>query len=263
MQKIRRSACRACGGGGQAARIPSLHHDSDPHRNRLWMDGPPGVPAVPVDGTGRRGGHRGIRDPADRAGRLHRMRVARCVTHGPDLRVTAVPGVDLRPILGLSGLSAASGPYPGVASSCSADGPRSRRGSRAGPRAARRSTGRYSSAVSGRGAAASWSRRGLRAGSLCAPVAGRVWRPRAERSACRSRVSLPRAVSTGLPVPGAWHMCSRGTCGVLRPHPCTGRRCSCGSQAAIRVRRPGGCNGDYPGPQAVIARSFSDRCLAR
>jgi putative ABC transport system permease protein len=38
-------------------------------------------------------------------------------TLGPDVRVTAVPGVDLRAALSVSGLEAASGPYPGVASS--------------------------------------------------------------------------------------------------------------------------------------------------
>jgi hypothetical protein len=39
----------------------------------------------------------------------------------PDLQVTALPGVDLRPLLGLPGLAASSGPFPAAATSVRAD----------------------------------------------------------------------------------------------------------------------------------------------
>ena len=38
-------------------------------------------------------------------------------TSAPDMRVTALSGIDLAPVMSLPGVSAASGPYPGVATS--------------------------------------------------------------------------------------------------------------------------------------------------
>jgi hypothetical protein len=43
-------------------------------------------------------------------------------SHRADLQITALPGVDLRPVLALPGLAAASGPFPGAATSIQAPG---------------------------------------------------------------------------------------------------------------------------------------------
>ena len=51
------------------------------------------------------------------AGRGGEAVCASTPANAPDLQVTALPGVDLRPLLALPGLAASSGPFPGAATS--------------------------------------------------------------------------------------------------------------------------------------------------
>jgi hypothetical protein len=183
-------------------------------------------------------------------------------TQGPDLRVTAVPGVDLRPILALSGLSAASGPYPGVASSIESGGTevstwiegRPARGAAVDrPFLVSGSWARPGGVVVEQGLA---RRLGLRVGQRArvATTEGmrslRVTGIAATTSVARTAGTrglayvLPRDLRTVAPAP------VRGSTVLLR----TGG--DSGVLAGWLAQR-------YPGPQAVIARSFSDRCTPR
>lgn len=184
-------------------------------------------------------------------------------TQGPDLRVTALPGVDLRPVLGLSGLSAASGPYPGVASSMQRGGTEISTWIEGRP--ARGAAVDRPFLVSG-----SWTRRGgvvveqglarrlglrtgrrVRVATTGGTLGLRVSGIAATSSVTRARgisglaYVLPRDLRRVAPAP------VRGSTVLLR----MGGRDSAG-YAAWLARR-------YPGPQAVIARSFSGRCLPR
>jgi hypothetical protein len=184
-------------------------------------------------------------------------------THGPDLQVTAVPGVDLTPVLGLPGLSAASGPYPGVASSLRHGGTEISTWIEARP--ARGAAVDRPVIVSGE-----WPRRGggvvveqglarrlrlqtgrrVRVVTTRGPLALRVTGIAATSSASRTgHVSgLAFVVPQDLHrvAPAAVH----GSTVLL----------DVGSGNAALVA--GWLQQRYPGPQAVIDRSFSDRCVA-
>jgi hypothetical protein len=183
-------------------------------------------------------------------------------TQGPDLRVTAVPGVDLRPILALSGLSAASGPYPGVASSIESGGTevstwiegRPARGAAVDrPFLVSGSWARPGGVVVEQGLA---RRLGLRVGQRArvATTEGmrslRVTGIAATTSVARTAGTrglayvLPRDLRTVAPAP------VRGSTVLLRT----------GGDSGVLA---GWLAQSYPGPQAVIARSFSDRCTPR
>ena len=261
MQEIRRSGWRACGCAARRRRAYRSHHDPDAQRHGLRMDRPAGIPAFPVGGIGLRRGKRGGGDVADRAGLEHRLPAAR--PRHPRAR----PARDRAFPAWTCGRSSVSPdcPLPRVRIPASrarwrAAGPRSRPGSKAGPRTARPSTGRSSSAAPGRAPAASSSSRDSRGGSACGSGSGRAWRPRTGCGACGSRVSRRPAALLAPPALGASHMCSRGTCALSRLRLCTARPCCCGSAEATPVRSAGWLAQRYPGPQAVIARSFSDRC---
>ena len=184
-------------------------------------------------------------------------------TQGPDLRVTALPGVDLRPVLALSGLSAASGPYPGVASSMQRGGTeiatwiegRPAHGSAVDrPLLVSGSWSRSGGVVVEQGLA---RRLGLRAGGRVrvATAAGsklglRVTGIAATSSVARARgiaglaYVLPRDLRRVAPAP------VRGSTVLLR---------TAGHDSAVAgwlARR-------YPGAQTVIARSFAGRCVPR
>lgn len=184
-------------------------------------------------------------------------------THGPDLRVTALPGVDLRPVLGLTGLSAASGPYPGVASSMESGGTEISTWVEGRP--AHGSAVDRPFLVSG-----SWTRRGgvvveqglarrlgLRVGRRArVATAGGTLGLRVTGIAATSSVArasgisglayvLPRDLRRVAPAP------VHGSTVLVR----TGGH-DTAPYAQLLARR-------YPGPQAAIARSFSQRCLPR
>jgi hypothetical protein len=170
------------------------------------------------------------------------------LTHGPDLRVTAVPGVDLRPVLGLSGLSAASGPYPGVTSSLG------------------HGDTEVSTWIEGRPAVhsavdqpvlvrGSWARRGgmvveqglarrldLRTGQRV-----RVATTRGPLALRVTGVAATSSVSRAAGTPGLAYVLPRDLRRVA-PTPVHG--------STVLQHR-------YPAPQAVVAHSFPDRCLTR
>lgn len=185
------------------------------------------------------------------------------VTHGPDLRVTAVPGVDLRPVLGLSGVSAASGPYPGVATSMESGGTE------------------VSTWIEGRpphGSAVdrpflvsgSWTRPGgvvveeqlarrlhLRVGQR-ARVATTEGTRRMRVAGIAATSSVTRTAGTR----GLAYVVPRDLRSVA-PTPVHGATVllqTGGRDAGVLA---GWLAQRYPGPQAVIARSFSDRCMPR
>ena len=185
------------------------------------------------------------------------------LTHGPDLRVTAMPGVSLRPALALSGLAAASGPYPGVATSVERGGTE------------------ISTWVEGRpqrGAAVdrpllvsgSWPRRG---GVV---VEHGLARRLALRTGQRARVATtdgPRSMRvTGI---AATSSVSRtaGTPGLayVRPHELRKIAPAPVHSSTVLLRVDGHKSAAlasvlgrmYPGPQAAITRSFADHCVAR
>jgi hypothetical protein len=185
------------------------------------------------------------------------------LTHGPDLRVTAVPGVDLRPVLALSGLSAASGPYPGVASALSHGGTQ------------------VSTWIEGRPARGSavdrpvlvrgyWARRGgvvveqglarrldLRTGQRV-----RVATTRGPLALRVTGIAATSSVSRAAGTPGLAYVLPRDLRRVA-PTPVHG------STVLLRIGGhdsgvlAGWLQRRYPAPQAVVASSFPDRCLAR
>jgi hypothetical protein len=184
-------------------------------------------------------------------------------TQGPDLRVTALPGVDLRPVLGLSGLSAASGPYSGVASSMQRGGTEISTWIEGRP--AHHSAVDRPFIVSG-----SWTRRGgvvveqglarrlgvrtggrVRVATAGGTIGLRVGGIAATSSVRRARgisglaYVLPRDLRRIAPAP------VRGSSVLLR----TAGHDSA-PYAAWLARR-------YPGPQAAIARNFANRCVPR
>ena len=183
------------------------------------------------------------------------------VTNGPHLRVTAVPGVDLRPVLGLPGLSRASGPYPGVASSM------------------QRGRTEVSTWIEGRPArggavdspvllSGSWPHRhglvveyglarrlGVRAGRRV-----QVATTRGPLSLRVTGVAATTSVRRTTDAPGLAYVSPRDLSRVA-PAPVHGSTLllrtaghDVGVLAAALQRR-------YPGPQAVIARAFPDRCI--
>lgn len=185
------------------------------------------------------------------------------VTHGPDLRVTAAPGVDLQPILGLSGLAAASGPYPGVATSLRRDGTEVSTWVEGRP--ARSSAVDRPFLMSG-----SWPRRGgvVVEQGLARRLdlrPGRWARVATTRGTLRLRVTgiaATSSVARTTETPGLAYVLLpdlrrvapapvHGSTMLLRAH---------GRDAGVLARL---LERLYPGPQAVIARDFSDRCLAR
>jgi hypothetical protein len=192
---------------------------------------------------------------------------AQCVglahlTQGPDLRVTAVPGVDLRPVLDAPGLSASSGPYPGVASSMQHGGTEISTWLEGRP--ARAAAVDRPQLVSG-----SWPRRGgvvveqglarrlaLRPGSHA-----RVATTRGLRSLRVTGVAATSSVTRTAGTPGLAYVLPHELRKVA-PAPVQG------STVLLRVDgNPGALAGvlerRYAGPQAVISRSFADHCLAR
>ena len=182
-------------------------------------------------------------------------------TRGPDLQVTGLPGVDLRPALGASGLSAASGPYPGVAGSLE------RNGSEAGTwiegRPARGAAVDRPHLVSG-----SWPRRGeivvelglarrlgLRTGDradvattrgdLSMQVAGIAATSTATRTHGAGGLAyvLPRELRTIAPAP------VHGSTLLLQ---------TVDGNAEAVARR---LQQQYPAPHATIIRTFEHRCV--
>jgi hypothetical protein len=185
------------------------------------------------------------------------------LTHGPDLRVTALPGVDLRPVLGLPGLAAASGPYPGVASSLAHGGTEVSTWIEGRP--ARSSAVDRPYLVSG-----SWARRGgvVVERSLAHRLdvrTGQWARIATTQGTLRLRVAGIAATSSVARTAGA-----PGLAYVL---PQDLRRVAPASVhgSTVLLSASGGDTGvlagwlkeRYPGPQAVIAGSFSDSCLAQ
>lgn len=183
------------------------------------------------------------------------------VTNGAHLRVTAVPGVDLRPVRGLPGLSATSGPYPGVASSV------------------RRGRTEVSTWIEGRPArsaavdspvllSGSWSRgHGLVVESRLARRlglrAGRRVHVATMRGPLKMRVTgvaATTSVRRTADAPGLAYVSPRNLRRVA-PAPVHG--------STLLLRTAGHDSGvlatalqrRYPGPQAVIARAFPDRCI--
>ena len=182
-------------------------------------------------------------------------------TRGPDLQVTGLPGVDLRPALGTSGLTAASGPFPGVAGSLG------RGGAEAGAwiegRPARSAAVDRPHLVSG-----SWPRRGeivvelglarrlrMRTGARTAvattrgDVSMKVAGIAATSSATRAHgmrglaYVLPRELRAIAPAP---------------VHGSTVQLQTADGNADAVARR---LQQQYPAPQAMIVRSFEHRCL--
>ena len=117
MQKKRRSACGDSGGALQAARVRSLTM-TPTHR---------GIDFGWVTGSAlRRTFWAALALVAASAASVTLVvaagPTAACLslaraTAGPDVSVTALPGVDLQPVLRFPGLSASAGPYPGIGSS--------------------------------------------------------------------------------------------------------------------------------------------------
>jgi hypothetical protein len=183
------------------------------------------------------------------------------LTRGPDVRVTALPGVDLRPMLGLSGLSAASGPYPGVTSSLGHGGTEVSTWIEGRP--ARRSAVDRPFLVSG-----SWPRRGgvvveqglARRLDLRAGQRTRVATTQGTRSLRVTGIAASSSVARTADAPGLAYVLPQD---LRRVAPASVH----GSTVLLSVNDADTgvlarwLEQRYPGPQAVIARSFSDRCL--
>jgi hypothetical protein len=182
-------------------------------------------------------------------------------THAPDVRVTALPGVDLRRALELPGLSASSGPYPGVGGSVQAGGRevstwfegRPRQGSAVDrPFLVSGTWTRHGGMVVEQGLA---RRLGLRIGrrvrvaSTRGPLRLRVAGIAASSSVARTSAApglayvLPDDLRRIAPAP------VHGSTVLLQ----TGGRDSAALASLLTQR--------FPGPQAAIASSFGDRCM--
>ena len=190
------------------------------------------------------------------------MSLARATT-GPDVSVTGLPGVDLRPVLSFPGLSASAGPYPGVGSSL--QNGRTEVSTWIEGRPARGSVVDRPFLVSG-----SWPRRGgvVVEQSLARRLhvrTGSQTRVATTRGALRLRVtgiaetsSVARAAGT----PGS-RTCSCRSCARSRPPPCTARPCCSAPDGRDPRTLATLLEQRYPGPQALIARHFADHCVQR
>jgi hypothetical protein len=183
-------------------------------------------------------------------------------TRGPELRVTALPGVDLRPALSAAGLTAASGPYPGVASALQRDGAEVATWIEGRPR--RAAAVDRPLLLDG-----SWPRRGEIA--LDAGVARRLGYRSGARigvATAHGVVKMPVAgitattsVERAAGVPGLAYVLPRDLRTVAPPpvHSSTVLLQTSGARTRTLAHA---LDGQFPGPQAVVATGFVHRCLS-